>query len=183
VIRDFRNDSRGIRVYGGRVITSDPDWKYVNVRRLLIFIEASINRGLQWVVFEPNAEPLWARVRRSITSFLTLVWRNGGLEGSKVEEDRVLPIGRRDRAAAPDQKGAAFAGPYQSGVLSAPEVRWHRLHVALGGAGNGCQGQAGDDRAGRDEARSVALGGSRGRHHPQVPCVACATWMAKQQVG
>jgi phage tail sheath protein FI len=86
VIRDFRENSRGIRVYGGRVITSDPDWKYVNVRRLLIFIEASINRGLQWVVFEPNAEPLWARVRRSIANFLTLVWRNGALEGTKVEE-------------------------------------------------------------------------------------------------
>jgi hypothetical protein len=86
VIRDFRSNSRGIRVYGGRVITSDPDWKYVNVRRLLIFIEASINRGLQWVVFEPNAEPLWARVRRSISNFLTLVWRNGALEGTKVEE-------------------------------------------------------------------------------------------------
>ena len=64
VIRDFRDNNRGIRVWGGRVITSDPDWKYVNVRRLLIFIEASIDRGLQWVVFEPNAEPLWARVRR-----------------------------------------------------------------------------------------------------------------------
>ena len=86
VIRDFREQFRGIRVYGGRVITSDPDWKYVNVRRLLIFIEASINRGLQWVVFEPNAEPLWARVRRSIANFLTLVWRNGALEGTKVEE-------------------------------------------------------------------------------------------------
>ena len=65
VIRDFRPNNRGIRVYGGRVITSDSDWKYVNVRRLLIFIEASIDRGLQWVVFEPNAEPLWARVRRA----------------------------------------------------------------------------------------------------------------------
>jgi hypothetical protein len=86
VIRDFRDNNRGIRVYGGRVITSDSDWKYVNVRRLLIFIEASIDRGLQWVVFEPNAEPLWARVRRSISNFLTLVWRNGGLEGTKVEE-------------------------------------------------------------------------------------------------
>jgi phage tail sheath protein FI len=86
VIRDFRNASRGIRVYGGRVITSDPDWKYVNVRRLLIFIEASLNRGLQWVVFEPNAEPLWARVRRSVSNFLTLVWRNGALEGTKPEE-------------------------------------------------------------------------------------------------
>ncbi|MGZ9233912.1 MAG: phage tail sheath family protein [Anaerolineales bacterium] len=86
VIRDFRDNNRGIRVFGGRVITSDSDWKYVNVRRLLIFIEASIDRGLQWVVFEPNAEPLWARVRRSISNFLTLVWRNGGLEGTKVEE-------------------------------------------------------------------------------------------------
>ena len=86
VIRDFRPVNRGIRVYGGRCITSDSDWKYVNVRRLLIFIEASVDRGLQWVVFEPNAEPLWARVRRSITNFLTLVWRNGALEGTKVEE-------------------------------------------------------------------------------------------------
>src|SRR5205814_6053259 len=84
VIRDFRNNNRGIRVYGGRVITSDSDWKYVNVRRLLIFIEASIDRGLQWVVFEPNAEPLWARVRRSISNFLTLVWRNAALEGPTV---------------------------------------------------------------------------------------------------
>lgn len=86
VVRDFRDNNRGIRVYGGRVITSDPDWKYVNVRRLVIFIEQSIDRGLQWVVFEPNAEPLWARLRRAISNFLTTVWRNGALEGTKVEE-------------------------------------------------------------------------------------------------
>jgi hypothetical protein len=86
VIRDFRNNERGIRIWGGRVITSDTDWKYVNVRRLLIFIEKSIDRGLQWVVFEPNADPLWARVRRTIGNFLTTVWRNGGLEGTKPEE-------------------------------------------------------------------------------------------------
>lgn len=86
VIRDFRNRNRGIRVYGARVITSDSDWKYVNVRRLIIFIEASIDRGLQWVVFEPNAEPLWARVKRSVSNFLKLVWRNGALEGTKPEE-------------------------------------------------------------------------------------------------
>jgi phage tail sheath protein FI len=86
VIRDFRSNNRGIRVYGGRVITSDSDWKYVNVRRLLIFLEHSIDRGLQWVVFEPNAEPLWARVVRTVSDFLTVVWRNGALEGTKVEE-------------------------------------------------------------------------------------------------
>jgi phage tail sheath protein FI len=86
VIRDFRRDERSIRVWGGRVITSDTDWKYVNVRRLVIFIEKSLDRGLQWVVFEPNSEPLWARVRRTISDFLRVVWRNGALEGVKPEE-------------------------------------------------------------------------------------------------
>ena len=86
VIRDFRHNNRGIRVWGARCITSDTDWKYVNVRRLLIFIEESIDRGLQWVVFEPNAEELWARVRRAITNFLTTVWRNGALEGTTREQ-------------------------------------------------------------------------------------------------
>jgi len=86
VIRDFRPNNRGIRIWGARVITSDPDYKYLNVRRLLIFIERSIELGLQWVVFEPNAEPLWARVRQTIRDFLTVVWRNGALEGTKAEE-------------------------------------------------------------------------------------------------
>jgi phage tail sheath protein FI len=86
VIRDFRPNNRGIRIWGARVITSDPDYKYLNVRRLLIFIERSIELGLQWLVFEPNAEPLWARVRQTIRDFLTVVWRNGALEGTKAEE-------------------------------------------------------------------------------------------------
>ena len=94
VIRDFRPNNRGIRVWGGRVITSDPDWKYVNVRRLLIYIEASIDRGLQWVVFEPNAEPLWARVNSSVSNFLRSVWRDGGLEGTKPEEAYFVKVDR-----------------------------------------------------------------------------------------
>jgi phage tail sheath protein FI len=86
VIRDFRPDGRSIRIWGARCITSDAEFKYVPVRRLLIFIEQSIDLGLQWVVFEPNAEPLWARVRQSISNFLTDVWRSGALEGTKPEE-------------------------------------------------------------------------------------------------
>jgi len=86
VVRDFREANRGLRVWGARCITSDSEYKYVNVRRLMIFLEASIDRGLQWVVFEPNAEPLWARVRRSITNFLNVVWRNGALEGTTPEQ-------------------------------------------------------------------------------------------------
>ncbi len=86
VLRDFRKSGRGYRVWGARCITSDPDWKYINVRRLFIFIEESIEEGTQWVVFEPNDESTWARVRRSVTNFLTNVWRDGALQGRKPEE-------------------------------------------------------------------------------------------------
>ena len=86
VIRDFRTNSRGIRVWGARVITSDSDWKYVNVRRLMIYIESSLNTGLQWVVFEPNDEVLWARVRRTVSNFLTTTWRSGALEGTTKDQ-------------------------------------------------------------------------------------------------
>jgi phage tail sheath protein FI len=86
VIRDFRADRRGIRVWGARTMSDNAQWKYVNVRRLFIFVEESISEGTQWVVFEPNDEPTWARVRRSITNFLTSVWRSGALMGGTVEE-------------------------------------------------------------------------------------------------
>jgi uncharacterized protein len=86
VIRDFRADRRGIRVWGARTLSADPDWKYVNVRRLFIFIEESIDEGTQWVVFEPNYEATWAAVRRSISNFLTRVWRDGALAGTTEEE-------------------------------------------------------------------------------------------------
>jgi phage tail sheath protein FI len=86
VIRDFRIAGRGTRVWGARTISSDAEWKYVNVRRLFIFVEESIDEGTQWVVFEPNDEPLWARVRRSITNFLTRVHASGALMGQTPEE-------------------------------------------------------------------------------------------------
>jgi len=77
---------RGNRVWGARTVSSDSSWKYINVRRLFIFVEASIDYGTQWVVFEPNDEPLWARVRLTITNFLTSVWRSGALQGAKPDE-------------------------------------------------------------------------------------------------
>lgn len=86
VIRDFRADGRGIRVWGARTMSSDSEWKYVNVRRLFLFVEESIDEGTQWVVFEPNHEPTWARVTRSITNFLISVWRSGALMGTSQEE-------------------------------------------------------------------------------------------------
>jgi hypothetical protein len=86
VVRDFRPDGRGIRVWGARTLSSDPQWKYVNVRRLFIFVEESIDQGTQWVVFEPNDDTTWARVRRSITNFLITVWRSGALMGTTQDE-------------------------------------------------------------------------------------------------
>jgi uncharacterized protein len=86
VVRDFRESQRGLRVWGARCLTSDDAWMYVPVRRLFIFLEESLAEGLQWVVFEPNAEPLWARVRRTITGFLRRVWLDGALAGVTEEE-------------------------------------------------------------------------------------------------
>jgi uncharacterized protein len=85
-VRDFRADGRGIRLWGARTMSSDPQWKYINVRRLFIFMEESIDQGTQWVVFEPNDEPLWAQVRRSISGFLVGLWKSGALMGLTEEE-------------------------------------------------------------------------------------------------
>ncbi|OPX86536.1 MAG: Phage tail sheath protein [Pelotomaculum sp. PtaB.Bin104] len=85
---------RGIRVWGGRTLSSDPLWKYINVRRLFIYLEESIDEGTQWVVFEPNNEKLWARVRRTLTEFLTRVWRDGALMGTKPEEAFFVKVDR-----------------------------------------------------------------------------------------
>jgi uncharacterized protein len=85
-IADFRNAGRGIVLWAARTRSADPEWKYVNVRRLLIFIEASIDRSLQWAVFEPNGEALWANVRATVENFLLAQWRNGALQGTKPEQ-------------------------------------------------------------------------------------------------
>jgi phage tail sheath protein FI len=92
VIRRF--PGRGIRVWGARTMSSDPLWKYVSVRRLFIFIESSIYRNTQWVVFEPNDERLWARVKQTLTLFLRTQWREGALMGTKEEEAFSIAIGR-----------------------------------------------------------------------------------------
>ena len=78
-IRSF--PGRGIRVWGARTLSSDGSWRYINVRRLFIVVEASIDVGMQWVVFEPNDMQLWSRVRRDVRAFLTNIWSSGALFG------------------------------------------------------------------------------------------------------
>ncbi|MBQ6483153.1 MAG: phage tail sheath family protein, partial [Anaerolineaceae bacterium] len=77
---------RGIRVWGARTLSSDPAWRYINVRRLYNYVEKSIENGTQWVVFEPNDRALWSRVDRDITAFLRGVWRDGALFGNTPSE-------------------------------------------------------------------------------------------------
>lgn len=91
--RDFREENRGLRIYGARVATSDPELKYINVRRLLLFIEQSLDNGLQWAVFEPNDQPLWDTVKQSVSNFLVTVWRSGALAGTKQDEAFFVNIG------------------------------------------------------------------------------------------
>jgi phage tail sheath protein FI len=94
VIRDLSSMQRGLRIYGARCTTSDTDWNYVNVRRLFIFIEKSLDIGTQWVVFEPNDEKLWAQVKDSVSLFLTGVWRDGALMGAKAEQAFFVTVDR-----------------------------------------------------------------------------------------
>ena len=79
-IRSF--PGRGIRVWGARTLSSDPAWRYLNVRRLFNYVEESIVEGTQWVVFEPNDVNLWGRVKRTLNAFLLRVWRDGALFGA-----------------------------------------------------------------------------------------------------
>jgi phage tail sheath protein FI len=79
-------EGRGFRLWGARTISSDPEWKYVNLRRYFAYVERSIDKGTQWAVFEPNGEALWANVRRTIEDFLLNEWMSGALLGDKPEK-------------------------------------------------------------------------------------------------
>lgn len=79
-------EGRGMRLWGARTISSDPEWKYVNLRRYFAYLERSIDKGTQWAVFEPNGELLWANVRRTIEDFLLNEWQNGALLGDKPDK-------------------------------------------------------------------------------------------------
>ena len=109
---------RGIRVWGARTISSNPSWRYLNVRRLFNFVEESIKNGTQWVVFEPNDRDLWERVKRDVSVFLTRVWQDGALFGSTPAEaffvkcdDETNPPSVRDAGQLVIQIGIAPVKP------------------------------------------------------------------------
>jgi len=83
-IRSF--PGRGIRIWGARTLSSDPEWRYINVRRLFNYVAESIMEGTQWSVFEPNDERLWMQLRIAASNFLTRTWREGALFGATPEQ-------------------------------------------------------------------------------------------------
>lgn len=84
-IRSFRD---GVKIWGARTLAagSDPEFQYINVRRLFLYVRESVDEGTQWVVFEPNTTALWSKIRRNVTAFLTNTWHAGALFGNSAPE-------------------------------------------------------------------------------------------------
>lgn len=115
-IRPF--GTRGIRVWGARTLSSDPEWRYINIRRLFNMVETAIMQGTQWVVFEPNDHRTWSSVSRNISSFLTGLWRQGALFGNSADEaffvrcdEGTNPPGDRDEGKLTCEIGIAPIKP------------------------------------------------------------------------
>jgi len=115
---------RGIRVFGARTVSSDPDWRYVNVRRLLMMIEKAIDCAFQWVVFEPNDHSTRTKVTLSLRSFLGSLWRKGALVGP-TEDDAYFvrcdemnnPPSERGNGRLLAEVGVAASQPFEFVVL------------------------------------------------------------------
>lgn len=104
-INVIRSLPEGICVWGARTLSSDSEWNYVNVRRLMMYIEESLEEGSQWVVFEPNDPSLWGKVKRNLTAFLTRVWRDGALYGSTQEEAFFVKVDEENNPPATRDAG------------------------------------------------------------------------------
>ena len=125
---------RGIRVWGARTLSSDPAWRYLNVRRLFNYLEESILNGTNWVVFEPNDDALWAKIRRTISAFLVNEWRKGALFGLTPDEAFYVKCDRETNPAEgidagqvrlPDRRRAGEAGRVRD-LPAVPVLRRHQ---------------------------------------------------------
>jgi phage tail sheath protein FI len=125
-INVIRSLNGAIRVWGARTIGGDrnAEWKYVNVRRLFIFLKESLDQGLQWTVFEPNDERLWKKIERNVDAFLLGVWRDGALFGATPAEAYYVkcdaetnPPDVRDAGQVVTEVGVAIVKPAEFVVI------------------------------------------------------------------
>jgi phage tail sheath protein FI len=120
-----------ILVWGARTVGGDAngDLKYVNVRRTLLFLRKSIDRGTQWVVFEPNTPALWRKITRNVSAFLTNVWRSGALFGNTPQEafyvkcdSETNPQDLREMGQVVTEIGVAIARPAEFVIFRISQV-------------------------------------------------------------
>src|SRR6266542_1337657 len=118
---------RGLRVFGARTLSSDPDWRFINVRRLLLMLEKAIRIGTQWVVFEPNNRLTRAKLQLAVTSLLLEVWRRGALSGRTADEAFFVRCG-----AAENPPDAAARGRLTAEIGVAPAKPFEFIIVRVG---------------------------------------------------
>jgi phage tail sheath protein FI len=111
---------RGLRIFGARTVSSDPDWRFVNVRRLLMMIEKAIDVAIQWAVFEPNNTLTRAKLQLTLTSFLLSLWQRGALMGATANaaffvkcDDGNNPSADRDQGQLLAEVGVAPSQPFE----------------------------------------------------------------------
>lgn len=142
LIRAFAG--RGIRVWGARTLSSNPLWRYINVRRLFIFIEQTIKASTNWVVFEPNSEALWGRVSRTIELFLSSQWRMGALAGASPAEAFFVEIGPTTMTQDDIDSGRLICNigiaPVKPAEFVIFRVTQHTLDASEGDEGGGDEG-------------------------------------------
>jgi len=107
-LRDFPD--RGLQIWGAHTLDdAGSEWGYVNVRRFFLYIEQSIHRGTQWMVFEPNSEPTWLAFVRAVETFLTGLWRAGALVGTKPNQAFFVKCDRTTMTEDDIQNGRLIA--------------------------------------------------------------------------
>jgi|SRR5580692_10836234 phage tail sheath protein FI len=122
---------RGLRIMGARTVSSDPDWIYVNVRRLFMMIEKAIYKSTQWAVFEPNNAVTQANLRLSLTSFLISLWQKGALAGKTVAEAFFVKCDASNNPPAQTDTGMLLAD-----VGVAPSYPFEFVVLRVGRVGN-----------------------------------------------
>src|SRR5207245_6521608 len=132
-VRSFAG--RAVRVWGARTLSSsDAAWRYINVRRLCNYIEKSIELCTQWVVFEPNSQDLWARVKRDVSAFLNVVWREGMLFGSTAAEAFFVKCDAENDPPETRDLGSLYIVDGLAPVKPAELVIFRLSQMAAGGA-------------------------------------------------
>lgn len=134
ILRVFPGQAQPV-VWGARTTAGDlnTNWLYVNVRRLFIYLEQSIDRGIRWAVFEPNELSLWAKLKRSISDFLTQAWRDGALFGAKPEDAFYVRI---DEALNPPSTRALGRLYIEVGVVPTYPAEFIVLRIGIWDGGS-----------------------------------------------